>query len=119
MFDKIVDFGRQLLSLKSQIETNVSDIKELRDDLKALSNAFMELRISNNELKNRFDHLKEMEKNERDKLAREWQVYQDNYQKDQEIAFLRLKSLIQDDRISKLSRNNEEPKLLGDGESEI
>jgi regulator of replication initiation timing len=119
MFDKIVDFGKQLLSLKGQIEKNVSDIKELRDDLKTLSTAFMELRISNNELKTRFDHLKEMEKSERDKLVREWQVYQNNYQKDQEIVFLKLKNLIQDDKISKLSQNNEEPKLLGDGDSEI
>jgi hypothetical protein len=77
------------------------------------------LRISNNELKTRFDHLKEVEKNERDKLVREWQVYQNNYQKDQEILFLKLKNLIQDDRIPKLSQNNEELKLLGDGDSEI
>jgi regulator of replication initiation timing len=119
MFDKIVDFGRQLLSLKSQIEKNVSDIKELRDDLKALSNAFIELRISNNELKTRFDHLKETERSERDKLVREWQVYQDNYQKDQEIVLLKLKNLIQDERISKLSETNDQPKLSGGVDPEV
>jgi hypothetical protein len=59
------------------------------------------------------------EGSERDKLTREWQIYQDNYQKDQEIVFLKLKNLIQEEKISQLSQKNDPPKLSGGSNLEL
>jgi regulator of replication initiation timing len=112
MLDKLVDFGKQIFTLKGQVDTNTSDIKELRDDLRELSSAYAKLHLSNNELKLRFAHLKETEGRERDNLTREWQIYQDKYQQDQEIVLLKLTNLIQEEKISRLSEKNQ-TKLLG------
>jgi chromosome segregation ATPase len=103
MFDKLVDFGKQLFALKGQVEKNASDIKELRSDFKELTACVANLSQSHQELKILFQHLKETEASERDKLEREWTVYQERYEKDQEIVFLKLKNLIQEERIDRLS----------------
>jgi hypothetical protein len=34
MWDKILEFGKELLALKRQVSSNTSDIKELQKDLK-------------------------------------------------------------------------------------
>lgn len=111
MWDKLFEYGKQILSLTKRVDENTSDIKELRASLKELTSVVVNLAHSNNELKILFEHLKETEKSDRDKLTREWQVYQDNYQKDQEIVFLKLKNLVQEEKISRLSQNNDQPKL--------
>ena len=46
MWNKLYDFGRQLLTLKSQVEKNTQDIKEVRQDLKELTNAVQGLAYS-------------------------------------------------------------------------
>jgi hypothetical protein len=51
--------------------------------------------------------------------TREWQTYHDNYQKDQEIVFLKLKNLIQEEKISRLSQKADQPKLSGEDDSEV
>ena len=43
MWQKLYEFGRQLLTLKSQVEKNTQDIKELRQDLKELTSAVQKL----------------------------------------------------------------------------
>lgn len=111
MWDKLFEYGKQILSLTKRVDENTSDIKELRTDFKELTSIVVNLAQSNNELKILFEHLKETEGNERNKLTREWQMYQDNYQKDQEIVFLKLKNLIQEEKISQLFQKNSQPKL--------
>jgi regulator of replication initiation timing len=83
MWDKIVEYGKQILSLTKRVEENATDIKELQVNLQELVSKVAELALSNNSLNMRFEHLKETEGSERDKLAREWQVYQEKYQQDQ------------------------------------
>jgi chromosome segregation ATPase len=112
MLDKLVDFGKQLFSLKGQVEKNTSDIKDLRTDLKELTTYIINLSKSHQELKILFQHLKDTEASEREKLEREWAMYQERYEKDQEIAFLKLKNLIQEDRIDRLSGKNDPRHLL-------
>jgi predicted RNase H-like nuclease (RuvC/YqgF family) len=116
MWDKLFEYGKQILSLTKRVDENTSDIKELRASLKELTSVVVNLANSNNELRILFEHLKETEKSERDKLTREWQIYQDNYQKDQEIVFLKLKNLIQEEKISRLSQKTDQPKLSGEDE---
>ncbi len=111
MFDKLVDFGKQLFALKGQVEKNTSDIKELRDDLKELTAYVIRLSHSHRELKILFQHLKETEASEREKLEREWLVYQERYEKDQEITFLKLKNFLQEERIARLSGENNTSRL--------
>jgi hypothetical protein len=43
MWQKIYEFGKQLLTLKSQVEKNTQDIEELRQDLKNLTSAVQKL----------------------------------------------------------------------------
>jgi hypothetical protein len=43
MWQKIYEFGKQLLTLKSQVEKNTQDLKELRQDLKNLTAAVQKL----------------------------------------------------------------------------
>jgi predicted RNase H-like nuclease (RuvC/YqgF family) len=119
MWDKLFEYGKQILSLTKRVDENTSDIKELRASLKELTSIVVSLAHSNNELKTLFEHLKETEGSERDKLTREWQIYQDNYQKDQEIVFLKLKNLIQEEKISQLSQKNDSPKLSGGSNLEL
>jgi predicted RNase H-like nuclease (RuvC/YqgF family) len=116
MWDKLFEYGKQILSLTKRVDENTSDIKELRASLKELTSVVVNLANSNNELRILFEHLKETEGSERDKLTREWQIYQDNYQKDQEIVFLKLKNLIQEEKISRLSQKTDQPKLSGEDE---
>jgi hypothetical protein len=116
MWDKLFEYGKQILSLTKRVDENTSDIKELRVSLKELTSVVVNLANSNNELRILFEHLKETEGSERDKLTREWQIYQDNYQKDQEIVFLKLKNLIQEEKISRLSQKTDQPKLSGEDE---
>ena len=46
MWDKILEFGKELLTLKGQVGTNTSDIKELQKDLKDLTSAVRDLSFS-------------------------------------------------------------------------
>jgi hypothetical protein len=46
MWQKLYDFGKQLLTLKSQVENNTQDIKEMRQDLKELANIVQSLAYS-------------------------------------------------------------------------
>jgi uncharacterized protein YoxC len=39
MWEKLYSFGKDLLTLKGQVEKNAADIKELRQDLKDLTSA--------------------------------------------------------------------------------
>jgi uncharacterized protein YoxC len=39
MWEKLYSFGKDLLTLKGQVEKNTADIKELRQDLKDLTSA--------------------------------------------------------------------------------
>jgi cell division protein FtsL len=39
MWEKLYSFGKDLLTLKRQVEKNATDIKELRQDLKDLTSA--------------------------------------------------------------------------------
>jgi predicted RNase H-like nuclease (RuvC/YqgF family) len=119
MWDKLFEYGKQILSLTKRVDENTADIKELRASLKELTSVVVNLANSNNELRILFEHLKETEKSERDKLTREWQIYQDNYQKDQEIVFLKLKNLVQEEKISRLSQKTDQPKLSGEDDSEV
>jgi septal ring factor EnvC (AmiA/AmiB activator) len=77
MWDKLFEYGKQILSLTKRVDENTSDIKELRASFKELTSVVVNLAHSNNELKILFEHLKETEASERDKLTREWQIYQD------------------------------------------
>jgi hypothetical protein len=43
MWEKILQFGKELLSLKKQTEDNTSEIKEIRQDIKDLTEAVREL----------------------------------------------------------------------------
>lgn len=43
MWEKLVEFGRQILALKSQTQQNTSDIKELRRELQKLTAAVIQL----------------------------------------------------------------------------
>jgi hypothetical protein len=43
MWQKLYEFGKQLLTLKSQVEKNTQDIKDLRQDLKVLTAAVQKL----------------------------------------------------------------------------
>ena len=43
MLQKLYEFGRQLLTIKSQVEKNTQDIKDLRQDLKELTSAVQKL----------------------------------------------------------------------------
>jgi cell division protein FtsL len=43
MWDKILEFGKELLTLKRQVGSNTSDIQELQKDLKELTSAVREL----------------------------------------------------------------------------
>ncbi len=113
MWDKIVEYGKQILSLTKRVEENATDIKELRDNLQELVSKVAELAISNNALKIKFEYLEKTEESERNKLTREWQIYQEKYQQDQEIVFLKLKNLIQEEQISRLSEKSDRTKLLG------
>jgi hypothetical protein len=119
MWDKLIEYGRQILSLTKRVDENTSDIKELRNNLKELTSVVVTLAHSNSELKILFEHLKETEESERDKLTREWQIYQDNYQKNQEIVFLKLKNLVQEEKISRLLKKNDQPKLSGEDDLEV
>jgi uncharacterized protein YoxC len=73
MWDKILEFGKELLTLKGQLGSNTSDIKELRQDLKDLTSAVRDLSFSVQRLTDSIEHNKELEKSERDKLALQWQ----------------------------------------------
>jgi regulator of replication initiation timing len=118
MWDKIVEYGKQILSLTKRVEENATNIKELRGNLQELVSKVAELAISNNELKVRFAHLKETEESERDNLAREWQTYQEKYQQDQKIMLLELKNMFQSEQISRLSEKSDRTKLLGGEEQD-
>lgn len=118
MWDKIVEYGKQILSLTKRVEENATDIKELRDNLQELVSKVAELAMSNNTLKMQFKYLEKTEGSERDKLAREWHIYQEKYQQDQEIVLLKLKNLIQEEKISRLSEKSDRTKLLGEENSE-
>jgi predicted RNase H-like nuclease (RuvC/YqgF family) len=114
MLDKLVDFGKQLFTLKVKVEKNTVGIQELRDNLQELTSDVTKLTIANNELKILFTHLKETEGTERHKLVREWQIYQ----QDQEIVFLKLKNMLQSEQISRLSEKSDQTKLLGGKEQD-
>lgn len=43
MLQRLYEFSKQLLTLKSQVEKNTQDIKELRQDLKELTAATQKL----------------------------------------------------------------------------
>jgi predicted metal-dependent enzyme (double-stranded beta helix superfamily) len=43
MWEKLLQFGKELLSLKKQTEDNTSEIKEIRQDIKDLTEAVREL----------------------------------------------------------------------------
>ena len=45
-------------------------------------------------------------------------MYQDKYQQDQEIVLLKLKNLIQEEQIARLSEKSNRTKLLGGENSE-
>jgi chromosome segregation ATPase len=62
MWEKIYEFARQLLALRSQVEQNTQDIKELRRD-------FKELTAIVQKLANTVERSKENEAYEREKLV--------------------------------------------------
>ncbi len=72
MWDKILEFGKELLTLKGQVGSNTSDIKELRQDLKDLTAAVRDLSFSVQRLTDATKHNQEIEKSERDRLILVW-----------------------------------------------
>jgi predicted nucleic acid-binding Zn-ribbon protein len=54
MWQKLLEFGKELLSLKKQTEVNTSDIKEIRQDIKDLAEAVRKLtdKMERNQLEN-------------------------------------------------------------------
>jgi predicted nucleic acid-binding Zn-ribbon protein len=115
MFDKLLEFGKQLLSIKSQVEKNTTDIKELGQQIKDLTSAVVKLSESNQLLRLSMEHLKETEEDKRNRLSKDFQQLQENYKRDQENMFLKLQVLMQQEQISRLSQG-EAPRSLPAGD---
>lgn len=54
MWQKLLEFGKELLALKKQTELNTSDLKEIRQDIKDLAEAVRKLteKMERNQLEN-------------------------------------------------------------------
>jgi hypothetical protein len=61
MWQKLYEFGKQLLTLKNQVDKNTQDIKELRQDLKELTSLVQKLAY-------KLDRNSENDAHEREKL---------------------------------------------------
>jgi uncharacterized protein YoxC len=92
MWDKIIEFGKELLALKGQVSSNTSDIKELQKDLKDLTSAVRDLSFSVQRLTDSIDHNKELEKSERDKLTWQWQSERDRLIAQLQNALLKMEN---------------------------
>lgn len=57
MWDKIYAFGKELLTLKKQVESNTKEIKDLRQDFDELTDAVKELReaVNSNEMRAEYE----------------------------------------------------------------
>jgi uncharacterized protein YoxC len=92
MWDKILEFGKELLTLKRQVGSNTSDIQELQKDLKELTSAVRDLSFCVQRLTDSIDHNKELEKSERDKLTWQWQSERDRLIAQLQNALLKMEN---------------------------
>jgi uncharacterized protein YoxC len=92
MWEKILEFGKELLTLKKQVGSNTSDIQELQKDLKELTSAVRDLSFSVQRLTDSIDHNKELEKSERDKLTWQWQSERDRLIAQLQNALLKMEN---------------------------
>ncbi len=67
MWQKLLEMGKNLLTLTTQVEKNTQDIKELRKDLKELTTAVQNLAFA-------FQRNTENDAHEREKLACDWRM---------------------------------------------
>jgi chromosome segregation ATPase len=120
MFDKAFEYAKQLITLKSQVEKNTSDLNDLSNNVKELTALVRDLAESNRQLRTSFDHIKEMERQERDTIRKDFQFFQKEQEQKQEILLLKLKSIIQENKLHHLSQQKDLPQLPGNNDkSEI
>jgi uncharacterized protein YoxC len=91
-WDDLIKFGKDLLTLKGQVDSNTSDIKELREDLKDLTTAVRDLSFSVQRLTDAVDHNKELDKSERDNLTLQWQSERDRLIAQLQNALLKMEN---------------------------
>lgn len=112
MLDKAWEYTKQLIALKSQVDKNTSDLKELSRDLKELTSLVRDLAESNREIRTLFNHLKETEKSERENLRKDFQSLEREQRQSHENLMLKLQIAIQDAQLSRLPRPPQLPEGL-------
>ena len=112
MWDKILEFGKELLTLKGQVGTNTSDIKELQKDLKDLTSAVRDLSFSVQRLTDSIELSKELEKSERDKLTWQWQSERDRLITQLQNALLKMENRY-------LSRSNSPSRIIKPDDTDL